>query len=952
MLAAIILVLLGVAVPAHAAGQHWTGLGPDGGSVDVVASDPTNGLVIYAGALGGIRKSTDGGATWTDASTGLQRRPGVWTISIDPSNPSHLLAGGIFMRAGVHRSVDGGATWVEADFGLPDTGKIDVFEIARDPSSPQTVYLTAGAGIFKSTTDGVAWAPVAGGGLTCPGCAGAMALDGGVLYIDAGYTDGVRKSTDGGATFTAVGSGLPASSAVFSLAARGGTILVGFYQNGVYRSTDAGASFAPSNTGLPSNPVIYALADDPAAPSNVYAVVQSLDVPYAPTVYRSTDAGASWAVTVLPAVVSSYDPHALTVDGSGCVIVGSGGTGVWRSCTGGASWTNGTSGFRSIRVYDLVTDPGVSGTAYLGADRGVFKTTNAGATWTLTSYPDPYVNVLALAPSNTQVVYAIGGPGARSADGGVSWTACAPPGLAPPVIPYAIAVDPSDPNTVYVGYYGNGFLKSTDGCATWTPINNGIMAGADGRGIAIDPTNPQTIYGATAFGGLVKSTDGGASWTKIGVGAVMSPYLVAVAPSSPTTLYVASDGVRRSLDGGATWTAVNNGLPDDAFNLEGTRLIVDPTNPLRVMLAGSTEFGADGGVWLSPSGGDHWNDISRDLHDYDVSTMALDQDGETLFAGTEGSGAHRIDTRCNADPECLDTNECTVDTCNPLDPASDGFGCVHFQADPSCVDQCNSAAECQGSDLCEIWTCAPGDPDADARGCVFSDVVSCTAPDVCHNSSCDSDTGQCVVTPNTGNVCDDGEPCTYLDRCQAGVCKGSEEPVSSCKTSVVSRASVLTIRNGSPDTKDKLTLTLRKMPLANAADFGNPFNVGGTGYLACFYDHSGAGGGSRLRAGATIPAGGTCGTRDCWTPKGVGLRYRNRTGLGDGGIDTLELIPGPAAKLTLKAHGAAMETPAGPLAPGVTLQIRRSDTSTGCWGAAFGGFVKKNDALGFKARSD
>jgi len=953
VLAAIILVLLGVAVPAHAAGQHWTALGPEGGEVDVVATDPTNGLVVYAGSLGGVRKSTDGGATWADASAGLEHRPGVWTISIDPSNPSRLLAGGIYMEAGIHVSVDGGAHWLPSNAGLPNGGEIDTYALERDPSAPQTVYLSSSDGFFKSTNGGASWAPAGAAGLTCPSCVGQIAVDAGapgVLYVDAGYTDGLRKSVDGGATFQAVGPGLPASTSVFSVAARGGTVYVGFYQEGVYRSTDAGATFAAANVGLPSNPIIYALAVDPGALSKVYALVQTVDGPFAPTVYASTDAGGSWAATAFPSVAAAYDPRALTVDTAGCVVAGSIGTGVWRSCTGGATWTNGTSGFRSVKANSLAADPTSSGTTYLGSDSGLFKTTDKGTTWTRTSYPENYASVVALAPSNPQVLYAFGGPGARSADGGASWTPCGPPGIPPPVLPFTAAVDPSDPNVVYVGYYSNGYLKSTDACATWTPINNGISDGVDGRDIAIDPTSPQTLYAAASFGGFYRSTDGGANWTRLG-GVLTYTFGVAIAPSSPSTLYVLQSGwVYRSTDAGVTWDVKFVGLPENG--VETSRVIVDPHDPLRVILAARSAFGYDGGIWLSPDGGDHWNQITGDLHDWDIVSLALDADGETLLAGTEGSGAHRSDTRCNVDAECVDTNECTIDTCDPLDPAGDGFGCVHVQPNPSCIDQCDTAAECPTSDLCEVWQCAPGDPAADARGCLLADYVSCVAPDDCYASYCDSSTGQCAVTPRTGNVCNDGEPCTYFDRCQDGVCVGSQEPVASCKTSAVPRASLLTIQDKTPDAKDKLSFSFRKGALTNAADFGNPFNVGGTGFLACLYDHSGAGGSARLLASATIPAGGGCGARPCWAPKGAGFRYRDRAALGDGGVDTLDLIPGAAAKITLKAHGVGMKTPTGPLTSAVTLQIRRTDTSSGCWGASFGTFIKKNDIQGFKAGSD
>jgi len=268
----------------------------------------------------------------------------VWTVSIDPSNPSRLLAGGLFMGAGIHTSVDGGAHWAASNSGLPSGGEIDAYALARDPAAPQTVYLASGDGFFKSTNGGATWAPVGGVGLTCPTCVGVMSGGGstpGLLYVNASYADGLRKTVDGGLTFQAVGP-LP-SDPIFSLAAHGSDVYVGFYHSGLYRSTDAGATFVTANDGLPADPVIAAVAIDSGAPANLYAVVYSVSGPYVPTVYASTDAGATWAPTAFPDVATDYTPHVLTDDAGGCVLAGSPGTGVWRSCTGSASWTNGTS---------------------------------------------------------------------------------------------------------------------------------------------------------------------------------------------------------------------------------------------------------------------------------------------------------------------------------------------------------------------------------------------------------------------------------------------------------------------------------------------------------------------------------------------------------------------------------------------------------------------------------
>ena len=82
---------------------------------------------------------------------------------------------------------------------------------------------------------------------------------------------------------------------------------------------------------------------------------------------------------------------------------------------------------------------------------------------------------------------------------------------------WALAVDGATPQTVYVGIYGYGIYRSTDGGANWIAINEGLT---DNRSlsIAIDGSSPQTVYFSTEFGGVFKSTNGGTNWSQSGSG--------------------------------------------------------------------------------------------------------------------------------------------------------------------------------------------------------------------------------------------------------------------------------------------------------------------------------------------------------------------------------------------------------------------------------------------------
>ena len=104
----------------------------------------------------------------------------------------------------------------------------------------------------------------------------------------------------------------------------------------------------------------------------------------------------------------------------------------------------------------------------------------------------------------------------RSEDGGKTWQPIALSTKHAHLDLMAIALDPTDPQTVYVGTHEAGVLKSTNGGATWTESNSGL-GGLDVHGLAIDPTAPGKLHAAIREKGegIYRTTDGGARWTRV-----------------------------------------------------------------------------------------------------------------------------------------------------------------------------------------------------------------------------------------------------------------------------------------------------------------------------------------------------------------------------------------------------------------------------------------------------
>ena len=151
--------------------NRWTNLGPEGGIIHALAVDPQNQSTVYVGTgrapappalpirWGGVFKSTNGGESWSAASSGLTATD-VYGLALDPQTPSTVYAG---TNSGVFKSTNGGASWSTASSGLAASY---VLALAVDPQTPSTVYAgTKDVGVFKSTNSGTTWS-AANDGLT------------------------------------------------------------------------------------------------------------------------------------------------------------------------------------------------------------------------------------------------------------------------------------------------------------------------------------------------------------------------------------------------------------------------------------------------------------------------------------------------------------------------------------------------------------------------------------------------------------------------------------------------------------------------------------------------------------------------------------------------------------------------------------------------------------------
>jgi len=362
--------------------------------------------------------------------------------------------------------------------------------------------------------------------------------------------------------------------------------------------------------------------------------------------YRSLGPAAySGRVTAL-AVPNSREPRPKTW------YIGAAGGGVWKTTNGGITWQSVSSGLGSETVGDLAVAPSDSNILWVGTGEknslrsqywgdGVYKSTDGGKSWTKMGLADTRaIGRIVIHPTGPDTVYvaALGHLWGtnnergvyKTTDGGKSWTRVL---FVDDTTGFVdLEMDPGDPNTLYAAAWhrlrwggshmegvgkGSGLYKTTDGGRTWKrltdpALKNGLPTDRIGRiGIAISAQNPKLVFafiqvdrGVTdpaqgRFGGVFRSADGGATWTQVNDLQAIPHYYydeIWVDPADSQHVFVNSAALLESKDGGRTFA------PESLSRVHGDHhaLWFDPHD------AGHRILGNDGGAYVTFDAGRAW----------------------------------------------------------------------------------------------------------------------------------------------------------------------------------------------------------------------------------------------------------------------------------------------------------------------------------------------------------
>ncbi|HSN53280.1 MAG TPA: hypothetical protein VLT32_01355, partial [Candidatus Sulfomarinibacteraceae bacterium] len=335
------------------------------------------------------------------------------------------------------------------------------------------------------------------------------------------------------------------------------------------------------------------LAVRPDRPQTFYVAVASGGI------WKTVNNGTTWE----PIFDSegSYSIGSLAIDPTNYEVIWAGtgennsqrsvsfGDGVYKSLDGGATWTNmGLA--ESEHIGDIVIDPRDGNVVYVasqgplwkpGGDRGLYKTTDGGATWEriLHISEDTGINEVVMDPRDPDVLYASSYQRRRHI-----WT-------------------------LINGGPESGIWKSSDAGATWVELTNGLPEVDMGKiGLAMSPANPDVIYAIVEAqhdeGGIFKTSDRGASWDKVSDYMSQSPqyYNELVAdPVDVDVVYSMDTWLHRTVDGGKTWTKVG----EKNKHVDNHAMWVNPEDSDHFVV------GCDGGVYLSYDRGATWSFVAN-----------------------------------------------------------------------------------------------------------------------------------------------------------------------------------------------------------------------------------------------------------------------------------------------------------------------------------------------------
>ncbi|MDB3991782.1 hypothetical protein N9443_01610, partial [Schleiferiaceae bacterium] len=598
----------------------WSEMGPFNspsgggiGRINNVAFHPLHNDTIYAGApSGGLWVSYDDGQNWqtfTDELTNI----GISDLAIDPQNPNimYLATGdrdaGDTYSFGLMKSTDGGFTWSTTglSFGLSNSYKIG--RVVVHPTSTNIVIAATNAGIYRSTNYGQTFV---------------LERSGLFLGVQMGLGNTLFATTSGSSPK-------------------------------IYRSTDAGANWSQLTSGLPTTGKYRCEVAVGSTPGLVYAVYGSSNYGFG-GLYKSTNNGATWTLMSSSPNIMDWSTNgsgsggqawydmSIACDPQNDNTIYVGGVNIWKSTNGGSSWSQvghwygaGSTPYVHADHHDAIFRPN-SSELYIGTDGGVYKTSNGGSSWTALNNGMNITQYYKISHSTSDTAVVLAGAqdnGSHLRSSTYNWSeVTGGDGM-------DNGIDVTNDNIMYTSIYYGDFYKSTNGGSFFSPITT-LTASGTGNWVTpfnVDPVNGNIIY--AGFDRLWKSTNAGSSWSATSSSSLSGSSNIdefEVAESNTNFIYaLINSSIYKSTDGGSSWSNVTPGgsLAPSPENISG--IAIDPTDENHIIISISG-YNSSKKLMESNNGGGSWTNLSSGLPNVPANCVTFESASSTgIYVGTD-----------------------------------------------------------------------------------------------------------------------------------------------------------------------------------------------------------------------------------------------------------------------------------------------------------------------------
>jgi photosystem II stability/assembly factor-like uncharacterized protein len=560
-------------------------------------------------------------AQWTQTN-GVNGNSSIISMAV---NGSTLFAGAP-TGSGVYRSTDNGHSWVWMD-GINATKNMKALT-----ASGGTVYAgSSQEGIWKSLDNGATWTAINNGLTAQPAGTYINTLLKVGSRLFAGTLNGLFTSDDDGNNWVSNAS-LPFTLQVNAVASDGTNFFAGT-SGGVYLSSDNGTTWVLANTGVSGLPVTGLAIKG----SEVYVSTNTGGV------FLSTDNGTSWANK------KTGQCYCVTTTATQ-VLAGFTTGGVFISSNSGSSWANSTAGFNTN--YPYIPQVTVSGSSIFG---GSYRSDDNGINWQLIGLPVATVKTLFI--NGTKMFAGTPQGGVVSLNNGDVWTPI--PTLTGDVKAYC-----KIGTILFAAISGSGVFISNDNGVTWSSTPKIGLTSTDYRCLVSSGGN---LFIGTNMG-VFMSSDNSNNWTGVNTGLTSND--INALQVSGSNLFVGTNGAGAffSSDNGTNWTAVNTGIYGNritSFTVDGSTVYMGTQSPsyiyssvnngttwtqlgpgtvnttlpvISLIATGSTIISAreSGGVYISTDGGAHWSAANTGL--INTSLGAMTMDATNLYVGSVENG--------------------------------------------------------------------------------------------------------------------------------------------------------------------------------------------------------------------------------------------------------------------------------------------------------------------------